>query len=743
MVVGVSFRGRLRASLLAGAATLAVIAFTLLKAFVFDVYRVDSGSMEPMIRGTAEGARVGGTLLYMPPEQMEAFRSSEPANLDGRCDVYALGVILFELLTGRFPFPSPSGPTHTVIVRMIADRQKPPPSAREFNAAVSPAAAAIVQKCLAPNPADRYQTMDQLREDLGRQLAHQPLRHAPEPSPRERVRKWMKRHPRLTSSASVAAAAAVLLAAVTGAALYAYDQTKGDRARATHADHRAAFADAQLAHDDRHQARRHLADSLANFRSLFDRYGVTEDGGDAWLASDTVQRLPAASQASLRADIGEAFYMMAQDACLRARTASDESEKADLIRHAQGWHRAAAHNAGDRLPRALLQQRADLAALAGDPAAVHLAASVEKATPGSARDQVLLGIRFARTRQSLAAVRHLSAATRLDPTNLSGWFVRGTVHLDLGQPEAAAECFAACVSLRPGFAPAWLNRGLAYARLNRHAAARDEYDRAIALDPTLAAAYVERAFVRDALGDSTGALNDFGLAIAAGGAGPRVYFIRANVRRRLGDHAGAQADFREGLSRPCGDDELNWVARSEVRLETLDAHAATGGAFAMQAMRSAALADVDEALRLNPESQFALQQRAHVLSVHFGRDADARAALDLLVRFHPDSAQAVVDRGVLLARAGDRAAAIRDAEAAMRLDAKPPILYQAACVFAQTSRQHADDKKDARRLLWGALKSGYGLDVVDGDSDLDPLRNDPAFKALVADAQRLHAELPR
>lgn len=695
------------------------------------------------LRGGVEAAKIGGTLLYMSPEQMEAFRTAR-GDLDRRCDVYSLGVILFELLTGRFPFPSQSGPKPDIILRMIADRQKPPPSVRDFNPDVSPATTVIVQKCLAPNPGDRYQTMDQLREDLCRQLAHQPLKHAREVSLRERGRKWMKRHPRLTSSASVAMAAAVLLVAAGSSALYALERTKGDRARAVLADHRAAFANAQLAHDDRHQARPQLAESLAKYRTLLARYGVPEDGGDdAWLAADTINRLSSEDQIHLRNDVGEAFYMMAQDAYLRARTMDDPSEKVDLLRLAEVWHKAATRHAGNKLPRALLQQQADLAEMTNDPSAVPLAATVEKTTPGSARDQILLGIRFAQTKQSLAAVRHLSAATRLDPTNLSGWFVRGTVHLDLGQPEAAAECFSACISLRPSFAPAWLNRGLAYGRLGRHAAAREEYDRAIELDPQLTAAYVERAFVRDALGDSTGAMGDFGLAISAGGAGPRVYFLRANIRRKLGDLAGAQADFREGLSRPCGNDELNWISRSEVRLEQLDAHAATGGAFGMQTIKTAALADVNQALRVRPESQFALQQQAHILSVHFGRDADARAALDQLVRHHPDSAQPLVDRGVLLARAGDRAAAIRDAEAAMLLDTKAPILYQAACVFAQTSRKHSDDKRDARRLLWGALRTGYGLDVVDSDSDLDPLRDDPTFKTLVSDAQRLHAELPR
>src|SRR5262249_1083156 len=56
----------------------------------------------------------------------------------------------------------------------------------------------------APDPAERYQTAHDLAEDLQRQLDHLPLKHVHEPSAWERVRKWRRRHPRLTSPASLA-----------------------------------------------------------------------------------------------------------------------------------------------------------------------------------------------------------------------------------------------------------------------------------------------------------------------------------------------------------------------------------------------------------------------------------------------------------------------------------------------------------------------------------------------------------
>ncbi|RPI89476.1 MAG: serine/threonine protein kinase, partial [Planctomycetaceae bacterium] len=86
--------------------------------------------------GTAIEQVAGGTLPYMSPEQLEAFRGR--AQVDARSDVYSLGVVLFELLTGKLPFPARKAEQHTeagsecerqrtdeLLGRMIADRVQP------------------------------------------------------------------------------------------------------------------------------------------------------------------------------------------------------------------------------------------------------------------------------------------------------------------------------------------------------------------------------------------------------------------------------------------------------------------------------------------------------------------------------------------------------------------------------------------------------------------------------------------
>ena len=92
---------------------------------------------------------------------------------------------------------------------------------------------------------------------------------------------------------------------------------------------------------------------------------------------------------------------------------------------------------------------------------------------------------------------------------------------------------------------------------------------------------------------------------------------------------------------------------------------------------------------------------------------------------------------VLLARKGERTAALRDAEHCLGQNPGADIVYQLAGVYALTSKDHPDDQREAFRLLWLALKTGFGLDLVDADPDLDPVRKHPEFQRLVKSARAL------
>ncbi len=675
------------------------------------------------LRESAARASIGGTLPYMAPEQIEAFRTGR-GTLDERCDLFSLGVILFELLAGRRPYLARKGAVREMIPVMLADRQHAP-QLRPLNAAISPGVEAIVRKCLAADPGDRYQRAEQLREDIDRHLANRPLKYAPNPSVRERLRKWARRHPRLTSSGSVAIACVALLVVLGVGAAYARERTRGLEARTRLADHQIAFRDAQGFFDDRPRSTPRLDEGLQKLREVLTRYGVPEDSdvGEGWLQSTSFRYLSERIQAQVREDIGETFYLMAQVSSLKAVAATDPAVRTSETERAAGWNALAVKYAGDRLPRAVREQQATIAELRGNSDGAVRLRDEAKTTPlESARDLALAGSQLARQGQHRKALDCLRQATERDPANASAWFLRGSAHLALQQNALAAMSFGACISLRPDHAPAWLNRGLAFAGLRLFDLARWDYDQAIRLDSTLTEAFIQRAFVRETLQDLAGAEEDLGSALDTGNAPVRVSFLRSTLRNRRGNPAGAKADREAGL-KLTPNDELSWIARAENRMGDDPADA---------------LADNEEALKLNPTSIFGLQLKAHILAERLNRPAEAMVALDRAVELNPDYVPARAGRGVMLAREGKRDAALRDAKDALRRDTAAPNLYQVGCIYALTAKTHPADKREAIRLLWEGLKGGYGLDIVDTDTDLDRIRNDPDFQQMVKDAKILH-----
>jgi serine/threonine-protein kinase len=96
-----------------------------------------------------------GTPAYMPPEQFTG------APIDGRADLFSLGVILYSLAAGEQPF---LGETMTAVSYKVVHVDPIPPS--KLNPAIPPALEGVILKCLAKNPAARYQTGEELAEDL-------------------------------------------------------------------------------------------------------------------------------------------------------------------------------------------------------------------------------------------------------------------------------------------------------------------------------------------------------------------------------------------------------------------------------------------------------------------------------------------------------------------------------------------------------------------------------------------------
>jgi len=140
--------------------------------------------------------RFGGTMAYMAPEHLEALISGGVTAVDRRADLFALGVVLYEALGGQ-PFSVEGTSLSQRLRNALANRCAGAPRLRPGAFGVSPALEAVVQKCLAPDPANRYTTAGDLAADLQAVAENEPLRHAREPWPGRLVRSLRRNRKRL------------------------------------------------------------------------------------------------------------------------------------------------------------------------------------------------------------------------------------------------------------------------------------------------------------------------------------------------------------------------------------------------------------------------------------------------------------------------------------------------------------------------------------------------------------------
>jgi serine/threonine protein kinase/Flp pilus assembly protein TadD len=679
-------------------------------------------------------ATLGGTVAYMAPEHLRALARPSPATareVDQRSDIYSLGMVLYEMLTGHSPFDQSASYSilPVMIEAMAVERSQAAPSVRRHQPGVPWSMESIVGKCLSPEPARRYQQAEELAEDLRRFLEDQPLKHAPEPSRAERLRKWVRRHPRLTSSSSVATVAVLLLVGA-GATLAgvrehlasAREELEGVQARerkqAYDAGHERTLCLVNTVAD----LQDHLAQGRQTCEQTLALYGVLERSD--WQQHPAWQRLNADDRLAVAENTRELLLLLAW---ARVQSAPQDT---DVVRDAVALLDKADAIQGLKPSKAVWMDRARYLDKLGDKERAEAAKeTAERIEPASARDCYLLAITSTRqgTREGVVrAIGELNRALQLNPRHYWSLVQRGICYQELGEPTLAASDFGTCIGVWPEFPWGHFNKSCILDRSGKKVEAVQGYTDALKYDPKFLLAYVNRALARLELKQYADALADFDQAFELGQDDVRLHTGRGTALEGLGRFQEADEAFGIAFDR---------IASTEQRVRN-DLRLVYGFAVCAR-LPDKARAVFDDLLQDDPAHADALYGLAMV-AVQQGQAGKAIKYYDRALTVNPRYIEARRYRAILLARSGRFEQAVQDINQCLEQEPRGgATLYAAACVTALMAAQTHDrtSADQAVDLLQKAVEAGYGRDKAVADPDLASIRKHPQFQELLPDSE--------
>lgn len=669
---------------------------------------LDFNLSEDLALGGHGAILVGGTLPYMSPEHIRAVATGEATNVTA--DIYSLGVILFQLLTcGKLPFEHRSGESDRTVADMLEDRLVAPTLPSDTRASVS--ARAIVDKCLSPNPDDRYQTAHGMREDIERHLANKPLKHTAEPLG-VRARKWLRRNPQLRSAGSICGLFMVLLAVVASVAAVRGERLADMRALNSYRnflltadDARAALSTPSIDASLRDDARRSLEQTMP----IFDSATLSTN-------SDFL-RLDLDRQKRVREILTELHFVLAVDWDNRAKMLEGHDREA-ARRAALEENRLAQLTIANNSNWAVLHQQASLLAELGeDDKSLEIRASAGEFDAGGFVDRYLAALQNIRDGKTQTGKDLLTKLTEQAPRNFLAWHLLGATQASLGNLDAAEECFTHCKAISPESSLARFQRGITRLERSDFRGAKEDFDFVLRTSPDNAATLLSRAHAFRGMRHYHSAIDDLNAAEKSGRYPTRVPLLRGKLWKQLGETEKAESDMLLGLrSTPNSPD--GWVARGLAKL----ANDVDG-----------ALDDVRMALRLRPNYRVGQHNLAMILAEHV-QDFDAALTVyDQMVESNPADWRTRRSRAVLHARMGAATEATADLAKVFADDWSAQTYYQAACVYSLLSADDPQKTTQAIALLRKALQldGKTWLDYAKRDADLASIRQRPEFNNLI------------
>ena len=667
----------------------------------------------------SDRTRMGGTLPYMAPEHLDAFHpngTTPPEAVDERSDLYALGLILFEMIAGRRPFAEPEEhrPVLESIRGMIDERRAGTPSLRSIVSGVPRDLDAVVRKCLHPDPNRRYARVGDFAEDLRRFLDDQPLKYTSEPTSLGRVRKWLRRNPWATGASTVGTVGLALIIGLSGATMSISNHLKNVSARLRLKGFESRFPECQFLLNTVGGPTESLGRGITLAEETLEQAGITLDPTDNRSVGGWLDVLPIEEQGEIRRDLAEVILLVARARTFLAERTHSPAEQRHAVEEAIAWlDRAEKIDPTPTLT--LFDDRANYLTRIGDTKrAAENRSRRDAISPSTGRDFYLLGTALLAKGEPDRAENALIKAVGLTPQGFWAWFALGLCHYDQKRYTESAGDFAVCTVLSPRFAWPWVNRGLALAQVGRLIEARAAYDRALEADGSMADALANRGLVALELGDAKAAAVDLGQAVSQG---RRDVDTQAALGEALGQ-AGRKAEANRLLDLLIKEHPnaiLPRIARGTLRSDTNPTSAED---------------DFRQILKIDPKQPGALLGLARLRRSNAPREALALALLCL--ERDPNRVDAIELCAWLRGKLGDPTVVV-DVD---RLVRNPTAnrLYNAACSLSLYHKSHPDPTlaDHAVGYLRRAIQSGVAVSVIRKDTDLTSLHSNPAFQELLA-----------